>query len=283
MNKRKIVVIIIALGFISFLSLFLLKSKSKQQLPIIPVIPKLSPTVVLWQAFSSQDYKYTIAYPPEWQVEAWDIKEAAKLTAVPDGSIWHQAKFKGEKENFEVLVWENKTRAPLRTWLTWFRHEDLNLEEVPEKENFQIGGLPAILYSQKETARGVLDHIFFQLDDKIYEFVEEKKGIVVETSAYDKMVSSFKFLEDEVVVEPKAQTLVDLGKEDLSQKLGVKKNEIRLTQIEPVDWLDASLGCSQPGMFYAQVIIPGYKIILEGRGKSYIYHSDYNRIISCQN
>ena len=279
MNKRKIIIIIISLIFVSFLLFFLLKPKTKI---LSPLGPKISPTEIPWQIYSNQDYQYVISYPPDWKLEAWDIKEAANLKRVPDGSIWHQAKFKGGKENFEVVIWENKTKAPLRTWLTWFRHEDLNLKELPEKENFQIGGLPAILYSQQETARGPLDHIFFQQDDKIYEFIEEKKTDLTDKSAYGGMVSSFRFLEDEVAVKPKAQALVDLGKKDLSEVLGVKKDEIRLIQIEPVDWSDSSLGCPKEGMFYAQVITSGYKIALEGRGKSYIYHSDYRRVVSCQ-
>ena len=278
MTKRKII-IIIGLAFVSLFIFFFLKSKTKKP-PLLTLAP--SPAEISWEIYSNKDYKYSISYPSEWQIEAWDIKEAANLERIPDGSIWHQARFKAEKENFEILIWENTTKASLRTWLTWFRHEDLDLKELPEEENFQIGGMPAILYSQKETVRGPSDHIFFQLDDKIYEFVEEKESASVDETACDKMISSFQFLEDEVKVEPKAQVLIDSGKEDLSQKLGVKKDEIRLMQIELVDWPDASLGCPQLGMFYAQVITPGYRIILEGRGKSYTYHSDYRRAISCQ-
>jgi len=89
-------------------------------------------------------------------------------------------------------------------------------------------------------------------------------------------------LEDGVAIEPEAQSLVTQAKDDLAQKLDVKKEEIKLTEIEPIDWPDTSLGCSQPGMFYAQVITPGYQITLDGRGQSYLYHSDYKRVVFCQ-
>lgn len=283
MNKRKIVIAIVSLLFISLFIVLCLKSKTKTPSPLIPTP---SPAEVPWETYSNQDYEYAISYPSNWQTEVWDIKEAANLTKIPDGSIWHQAKFKGDKEGFEILIWENETKVPLKTWLTWFRHEDLDLGKLPEKENYEIGGMPAILSPQEEAAGGkVLDHIFFQFEDKIYEFVEEKEttptGETV-TSNYDKMISSFLFLEDEVKVELKAENLVSLAKKDLGQKLGVNKEEIRLTKVEAVDWPDTSLGCPKPGMFYAQVITPGYKITLEGGGKSYIYHSDYKRVVLCQ-
>lgn len=283
MEKRKIIIAIVSLAFVSLLVLLLLKPKAKTP-PFL--IPKVSPTEIPWKTYLNQDYQYAISHPPDWRVSSWDIRQAANLTKIPDGSIWHQAKFKGEKESFEILIWENKTKAPLKSWLTWFRHEDLSLENLPEKENFEIGGLPAILYSQEVSPRGKpLDHVFFTWEDKIYEFVEEKETTSVDDAAllnYDKIISSFRFLEDEVEVEPRAENLVDLAKEDLSQKLGVKKEEIRLLKIEEVDWPDTSLGCPQEGMFYAQVITPGYKITLEGRGKSYIYHSDFKRVFLCE-
>lgn len=277
MGKKKIFVAIASLTLVFLLLLFFLKPKTKAPSPLIPT---LFPNEIPWETYLNQDYQYAISHPSNWTVSRWDIRQAANLTKIPDGSIWHQAEFKGEKAKFEVLIWENKTKAPLRTWLSWFRHEDLNLEQLPEKENFEVGGIPAILYSQKDSARGKpLDHIFFGWDDRVYEFIEEKET----DFNYDKIISTFCFLEDEVKVEPQAEILVNLTKEDLSQRLGVKMGEIRLLKIEEVDWPDTSLGCPQPGMFYAQVITPGYKITLEGRGKSYVYHSDYNRVIFCEN
>lgn len=83
-------------------------------------------------------------------------------------------------------------------------------------------------------------------------------------------------------VEPKAENLVSLAKEDLSQKVGVKSQEIRVLNVEAVDWPDTSLGCPKEGMFYAQVITPGYKITLEGGGKAYTYHSNYKRVVLCE-
>jgi hypothetical protein len=42
---------------------------------------------------------------------------------------------------------------------------------------------------------------------------------------------------------------------------------------EEVTWRDASLGCPQPGMNYAQMLTNGTRIVLEAAGQQYNYHS----------
>lgn len=69
----------------------------------------------------------------------------------------------------------------------------------------------------------------------------------------------------------------------LAEKLGVPVGEVTVTAWEPVDWPDASLGCPEPGMMYAQVITPGYQVMLEAQGKIHRVHTDRSgqRIILC--
>lgn len=64
---------------------------------------------------------------------------------------------------------------------------------------------------------------------------------------------------------------VALAKEDLASRIGAESD---LISAEYVDWPDTSLGNPQGEMFYAQVITPGYKIILEAGGARYEYHTD---------
>lgn len=60
---------------------------------------------------------------------------------------------------------------------------------------------------------------------------------------------------------------------DLAARLGVSIDQIAVVSVVFVEWRDASLGCPQPGMMYAQVITPGYRILLRGEEKLYEYHS----------
>lgn len=169
-----------------------------------PLVSPLVPPKPEWKTFENQPYGYQLLYPADWEVDQWDIQEAANLERVPDGSIWHQAKFSGKEGQFEVLIWENKSKVPVRTWLNWFRHEDLFLKEVPKETNFTVAELPAIRFAQKETAKEIpLVYIFFGQEDKIYELVMARDDLIriatpsgeqLNNPGYDKMVESFKFV-----------------------------------------------------------------------------------------
>jgi hypothetical protein len=83
----------------------------------------------------------------------------------------------------------------------------------------------------------------------------------------------------EVTPPPEAQEVVRLAKEDLAQRLKLAPDDIQLVSVEAVDWSDTSLGCPQPGMMYAQVITPGFRVILEARGQRYQYHTDTGQFV----
>ena len=74
-------------------------------------------------------------------------------------------------------------------------------------------------------------------------------------------------------VEPGAEKAVATAKADLMQRLGVTEEAIVVKSVEAVQWRNSSLGCPQPGMVYAQVITPGYRIVLQSGEKQYEYHS----------
>jgi len=83
-------------------------------------------------------------------------------------------------------------------------------------------------------------------------------------------------------IPPGLGAAMELARQDLAERLGMPINEIAIVSMEAVEWPDASLGCPKPGMMYAQVITPGYRIILEAGGKRYEYHSDRGkRAILC--
>lgn len=79
-------------------------------------------------------------------------------------------------------------------------------------------------------------------------------------------------------IVPEYSPVVDLSVKDLSERLKIPAGDIKLVKEEPVDWPDASIGFPEKGMMYAQVITPGFRIILNAQGKLYEYHSDHKRI-----
>lgn len=51
--------------------------------------------------------------------------------------------------------------------------------------------------------------------------------------------------------------------------LGIAPERARVISSEARDFPDASLGCPQPGMAYAQVITPGHRILVEADGRRF--------------
>ncbi|MBM2842793.1 MAG: hypothetical protein HW404_630 [Anaerolineales bacterium] len=68
----------------------------------------------------------------------------------------------------------------------------------------------------------------------------------------------------------------------LSSWLGVPEQRVQVVLVEPIEWPDASLGCPQPGLAYAQVVTPGYRFTLDAGGTSYFVHTDLsNSVVLC--
>jgi hypothetical protein len=62
---------------------------------------------------------------------------------------------------------------------------------------------------------------------------------------------------------------------DLATRLGVESGEIIAAfSAEFVQWPDSCLGVTSDGVFCAEVITPGFRIILEYAGTQYEYHTD---------
>ncbi|MBI5354659.1 MAG: hypothetical protein HZB50_18610 [Chloroflexi bacterium] len=80
------------------------------------------------------------------------------------------------------------------------------------------------------------------------------------------------------------QTLVKKATDDLSKKLGVSEDQIKLVKASEVTWGDGSLGCPQKGMAYIEMLISGYLVVLEVDNIQYEYHSGKDGNLSyCQN
>ncbi len=62
------------------------------------------------------------------------------------------------------------------------------------------------------------------------------------------------------------------AREALGNWLGVSSEEIEVIEVEEVEWPDTSLGCPQPGMAYAQVIVPGWRVVMRVNDDVYEYH-----------
>ena len=75
------------------------------------------------------------------------------------------------------------------------------------------------------------------------------------------------------------QSLVDLSRVNLAQKLGVHPEAVAVQSVEEAEFPDASLGVPEPDKLYAQVITPGYSIKLVVAGEFYEYRASDERLV----
>ena len=77
----------------------------------------------------------------------------------------------------------------------------------------------------------------------------------------------------------KAQPLVDKAIADLNDRLDVSEDTITVVKVEATEFSDTSLGVPKAGESYAQVLTPGYIIVLEVNGDNYVYHAADDRVV----
>jgi hypothetical protein len=64
----------------------------------------------------------------------------------------------------------------------------------------------------------------------------------------------------------------------------VKHDAITVVSATEQQWSDGAMGCPQPGQMYTQMIVPGYRVVLQASGDRYAYHSDRRgNFIVCSN
>lgn len=82
--------------------------------------------------------------------------------------------------------------------------------------------------------------------------------------------------------DPIAAELVAIAQREVAESLDLPLRRVRLIEIEPYVWSDASLGCPRPGQSYAAVESYGYRIIIGAGNEEYIFHTDFDRVLPCE-
>ncbi len=77
-----------------------------------------------------------------------------------------------------------------------------------------------------------------------------------------------------ITPDPQSSNPVDAAKLDLAKLLGIDISKISVLSQDAVDWPDSCLGVKQQGVYCAQMISPGFKIVLQSGGQTYEYHTN---------
>lgn len=76
---------------------------------------------------------------------------------------------------------------------------------------------------------------------------------------------------------------VDMSIKELSRQKKVNVDRINIKEVVKRNWGNSSLGCPKSGKLYAQMITPGYLIVLTLDNSDYFYHAGLNKVVLCQN
>ena len=113
----------------------------------------------------------------------------------------------------------------------------------------------------------------------------ETPGFIPETGVTPDLGSTSENTEMSTPITPdaSAEQIIALVKQHLAKQLSISVDQITLSEVKPVVWRDAGLGCPKPGVDYNQVETPGYRIVLEAQGQAYNYHTDETqRFVPCR-
>jgi hypothetical protein len=80
---------------------------------------------------------------------------------------------------------------------------------------------------------------------------------------------------------PTPANVTELARKDLATKLKIDEAKIETESQKDKVWPDGSLGCPKPGMEYMQMQVPGWILELRYNGKTYTYHADSRRVVTC--
>lgn len=140
-------------------------------------------------------------------------------------SVYSRLTLAGKRE---VSVWkiDNQGRKLL---IAGFLPEDIFLLSL--EQLIQVSGKPT--------------DIFPGIPQKVSVFVEETQALAAFVSRFGELTNEVNFAIDQV-----------------SERFGVDKEDIFVDELAKVDWGSAALGWPEEDVFYSQVIVPGYVIVL---------------------
>jgi hypothetical protein len=80
-----------------------------------------------------------------------------------------------------------------------------------------------------------------------------------------------------------ADRAVEMARSNAAQTAGLQPDQVAVLSVQPTEFSDLSLGCGSRGRFFAQVVVPGFIVVVDVAGTQITYHSDGAlRAIECE-
>jgi hypothetical protein len=74
---------------------------------------------------------------------------------------------------------------------------------------------------------------------------------------------------------------IEKARSVLAQQLQLPVGGVEAREVSAVEWPDSGIGCGAPGGLYAQVITPGFRVVLAAAQKIYRVHVGGGRAVVC--
>ena len=68
---------------------------------------------------------------------------------------------------------------------------------------------------------------------------------------------------------------------DAAGRAGVTPDQVKVVSAESMTFPDGGLGCPEPGMAYTQMVVDGFKIVVEANGTTFDYRGTANGFRLC--
>lgn len=81
--------------------------------------------------------------------------------------------------------------------------------------------------------------------------------------------------------DPIAAELVAIAQRQIAGELDLPVRRVTLVEITPMVWTDSSLNCPLPDQTVTPMEIGGYRMVLEAADQTYVYHTDFDRVVRC--
>ncbi|OPF15199.1 hypothetical protein B1L04_21905 [Microcystis aeruginosa KW] len=69
-------------------------------------------------------------------------------------------------------------------------------------------------------------------------------------------------------------SVIEAVRQHLSQKTKIPVNRLQIQAAQPQTWPDGCLGLAKPGALCTQAVVPGWRIILTDKQKTWVYRTN---------
>jgi hypothetical protein len=153
----------------------------------------------------------------------------------------------------------------------------LNLREVHWPDG-RLGCSNTVISTARKTSSGIAGYrIVLGVADQGLVYHADAEGVVIWCRGEPLLSDAGTPL----IFDPVADSLVELARADLAQRMAKDPLAIYLLDLAAVTWLESSLGCPRSDLNYTVKTVPGYRLVFKVADEIHLYHADGLQVTYC--